>query len=54
MKKAYWVVMADRDGGESDPFGPYSTKSEAESAGENRYDELRWVSYEIFEYELGD
>ena len=44
----FYVVMFDRDGGESDPEGPYGCQSDAQSHGEFMLDR-RWVSYEIYE-----
>ena len=46
MAMNYWIVMFDRDGGESDPEGPYDCQSAAQSHGELMLD-WRWVTYEI-------
>ncbi len=44
----HWVVMFDRDGGESDPEG-FDCREDAVSYGEGQLDEWRWVFYEIQE-----
>ena len=44
----FYVVMFDRDGGESDPEGPYDCQGDAQSHGEFMLD-WHWVSYEIYE-----
>jgi hypothetical protein len=44
----FYVVMFDRDGGESDPEGPYDCLSDAQSHGEFMLD-WRWVAYETYE-----
>jgi hypothetical protein len=43
----YWVVLFDRDGGESDPEGPFDCQSDAQSCGEFAVDCWQWVSYVI-------
>ena len=43
----YWVVMYDRDGGESDPEGPFESKKDALNHMWSMLDDWRWVSYEI-------
>ena len=47
----YWVVMFDRDGGESDPEGPFDCRYEAVSHGEFMLTggTWGWVTYEIQE-----
>ena len=45
----YWVVMFDRDGGESDPEGPFVTHHDAEDHANSDLDCWRWVTYEIQE-----
>ena len=42
----YWVVMFDRDGGESDPEGPFDFDDALDHAG-SMLDDWRWVTYEI-------
>ena len=44
----FYLVMTDRDGGESDPT-PYETLEDAFLAGENCYDNPLWVSYKLYE-----
>ena len=48
----YWVVMFDRDGGESDPEGPFADRGEAGQYAMGEMDDWRWVHYEIQEGEL--
>ena len=43
----YYVIMFDRDGGESDPLGPYESLEDANSAGEFHLCGWQWVCYEI-------
>ena len=47
----YWTVMLDRDGGESDPEGPFDCREDAVSYAEGQLDDWRWVCYEIQEGE---
>lgn len=45
----YWVVMFDRDGGESDPEGPFTDRAEARQYALGELDCWRWVFHEIQE-----
>jgi hypothetical protein len=46
VDKSYWVVMFDRDGGESDPVG-FDCEEDAAGHAEHELMEWRWVTYEI-------
>ena len=48
---SYWFVMFDRNGGESDPEGPFDCRDDAVSGAECEIDDWRWVTYEIQEGE---
>lgn len=43
----YWVVMYDRDGGESGPVGPFADGHDAQDYAISELDDWRWVHYEI-------
>ena len=43
----YWVVMFDRDGGESEPQGPFESHEDAKQCALYVMDNWRWVSHEI-------
>ena len=45
-----WVVMYDRDGGESEPEGPFESHEDASKyALYEVMDNWRWVSHEVYE-----
>ena len=44
-----WVVMYDRDGGESEPEGPFESHEDARRYALSEIDNPRWVSHEIYE-----
>ena len=44
-----WVVMYDRDGGESDPEVPFECYEDAKDYANSALNCWRWVSYEIQE-----
>ena len=46
-EEGYYVIMFDRDGGESDPLGPYESLEDANSAGEFHLCGWQWVCYEV-------
>jgi hypothetical protein len=46
MDKSHWVVMFDRDGGESDPVG-FDCEEDAAGYAEGQLMDWRWVCYEI-------
>ena len=47
----YWVVMFDRDGGESDPEGPFECREDELTYADHMVvgGTWRWVTYEIQE-----
>ena len=45
----YWVVMFDRDGGESEVEGPFADRAEEKQYAISEMEDWRWVHYGIQE-----